>query len=555
MFTLVARSAGQRTVDDAVRSSAKPFPHQRELTIGPVHDHLEREADARAARVMRMPEGVPPSRLVSPAGMDSASSLQRKCACGGKCSECQEDPDKPEELRMKTTRPGAVTGMPVPPSVHWALRSSGQPFDKSTRTFFERRFGHDFSHIRVHVDESAANSACEINAQAYTVGNHVVFAQGRYAPGTDEGRRLIAHELAHVAQQAGGDVAVQRFTECNAPGLTTECPQRDPGEERKSRLEPMLGFYVTDPEPGYLIRSFDIGESRLKPSLMRDPGRPKMIATITEPGSTWEVIGLSDCEGPPELNRALRQQRADAVRADLASVTGTHIVAANGAPLDDCMTPNQNQTARSWNRSVLIRRVNRQIEFEPEVIEGKRPVPKPKKQSTSDCTDKQKAEIAAAQPIAVDMVRNALYRISQWNGDPGLRALLRQHFHDDSRSTVSKVHDGLVNTLKGLQSDPTFECEEKGSLFYDYFCGGRTLAYARHWVVGLNVHLCELAFGRTDLKLAETLVHEVNHLWNHTKDPSYCFESTYPGLSTDTALNNADSFACFARDAYLIPPL
>lgn len=552
MFALADNSAAQRTVRGSVRSAAKPS--QRKLAIGPIDDHLEREADATAARVMRMRQSVPPSRLISPARTESAFSLQRKCACGGACFDCKEDADKPEELRMKSARSGGLVSRPVPPSVHWALRSSGQPFDTSTRTFFEARFGHDFTHVRVHDDQAAANSAREINAQAYTVGQHVVFAPGRYAPRTDEGRRLIAHELTHVAQQASGDLAVQRFTECSEPGLATECPKRDPDEESRSRLEPMLAFYVTDPEPGYLIRSFDIGESRLKTGFRRDPERPKMITTITEPGSTWEVVGLSDCEGPPELNRALRQQRADAVRAELAPVTGTHVVAAIGAPLDECMTPNQNPTARSWNRSVLIRRVNREVQFEPDVIEGKRPVPKPRPQSTSDCTDKQKAGIAAAQPIAVDMVRNALYRISQRNSDPGLRALLRQHFHDDSESTVSKVHDGLLNILKGLQSDPTFECEAQGSMFYDHFCGPGTLGYARLWVIGLNVHLCELAFSKTDLKLAEIMVHEISHLWDHTKDRSYCWESTYAGLNTDTALDNADSFACFTRDAYLIPP-
>jgi hypothetical protein len=386
------------------------------------------------------------------------------------------------------------------------------------------------------------------------VGNHVVFAQGGYAPGTDEGRRLIAHELTHVAQQATGNLAVQRFVECNAPGLLTGCPQRDPTEERESREAPMLAFYLKAPEPGYLIINFDIGKSLLKPSLERDPERRKMIATITEPGSQWEVVGLSDCEGPPELNRALRQQRADAVRVNLAPVAGTHIVAARGAPLDECMTQNQNQVARRWNRSVLIRRLVGQIDFEPDVIEGKRPVPKPEEQSTSDCTNKQKPKIAAAQPIAVDMVREALYRISQWRDDPGLRALLREHFHDDRQSTASKVHDGLLNTLKGLEANLTYECEAKGTLFYDYFCGGTTNAYARHWVWGLHVHLCERAFDYIDLELARILVHEVSHLWDHTDDRSYCWEHSYPNLSTDAALDNADSFACFARDAYLIPP-
>jgi len=65
----------------------------------------------------------------------------------------------------------------------------------------EPRFGHDFSHVRVHADEQAAESARAVNALAYTVGRDIVFGRGRYAPGSTEGRRLLAHEMAHVVQQ------------------------------------------------------------------------------------------------------------------------------------------------------------------------------------------------------------------------------------------------------------------------------------------------------------------------------------------------------------------
>jgi hypothetical protein len=68
----------------------------------------------------------------------------------------------------------------------------------------EQRFGHDFSRVRVHWGAAAEQSAQDVNANAYTVGHNIVFGTGRFAPGTHEGRRLIAHELAHVVQQAGG---------------------------------------------------------------------------------------------------------------------------------------------------------------------------------------------------------------------------------------------------------------------------------------------------------------------------------------------------------------
>jgi len=88
-----------------------------------------------------------------------------------------------------------------PPVVNDALRAPGQPLDAATRAFMEPRFGHDFSQVRIHTDAKAAESARAVNALAYTVGRDVVFGAGRYAPGTSEGDKLIAHELTHVAQQ------------------------------------------------------------------------------------------------------------------------------------------------------------------------------------------------------------------------------------------------------------------------------------------------------------------------------------------------------------------
>jgi hypothetical protein len=62
-------------------------------------------------------------------------------------------------------------------------------------------FSHDFSKVQVHADSRAADSAKAIDAQAYTVGRHIIFGAGRFAPETASGRRLIAHELAHTIQQ------------------------------------------------------------------------------------------------------------------------------------------------------------------------------------------------------------------------------------------------------------------------------------------------------------------------------------------------------------------
>jgi hypothetical protein len=182
--------------------------------------------------------------------------LQRKCACGtqttaGKgCEECQGkkrlSPPLQAKLRINepgdvyeqeadrvadhvlaaSTHPavrvaalrilpyaGHVTGHSdtAPVSVDHVLAGSGRPLDPALRQDMERRFGHDFSQVRVHSGLAAEQSAHDMNAHAYTVGHDMVFAAGRFVPGTHDGRRLIAHELAHVVQQQGhGASSVQR---------------------------------------------------------------------------------------------------------------------------------------------------------------------------------------------------------------------------------------------------------------------------------------------------------------------------------------------------------
>src|SRR4030095_14352351 len=96
-----------------------------------------------------------------------AGVLQRKCACGGspgisgECESCRRN-----QLR-RTEAPQVVQDV---------LNSPGHLLDSQTQDFFASRFGHDFSHIRVHSDSLASASAASVGARAYTVGNHIAFA-------------------------------------------------------------------------------------------------------------------------------------------------------------------------------------------------------------------------------------------------------------------------------------------------------------------------------------------------------------------------------------------
>jgi hypothetical protein len=99
--------------------------------------------------------------------------------------------------------------VPAPPDRAVVL-GEGQPLDQDARARFEDEFAMDFSGVRIHADGSAAKAAGQLASAAFTVGNHIVFGEGRYMPGTARGSWLLAHELTHVAQQAPGTTGVVR---------------------------------------------------------------------------------------------------------------------------------------------------------------------------------------------------------------------------------------------------------------------------------------------------------------------------------------------------------
>ena len=170
---------------------------QAKLAISEPGDTYEQEADRVAGQVMRMPAAASPSLSFRSPG---SASLQQKCACGGEsegeCAECRIN-----RLALQREATGEDARSDAPSIVEDVLASPGQPLASSVRRTLEPSFGQDFSQVRVHDDSKAAQSASALNALAYTVGSHIVFGDGQYAPGTNEGNRLLAHELTHVVQQ------------------------------------------------------------------------------------------------------------------------------------------------------------------------------------------------------------------------------------------------------------------------------------------------------------------------------------------------------------------
>jgi hypothetical protein len=219
------RTIGNQAVQMLVRSNnnvrgfdfAKIGILQPKLKISQHADTYEQEADRVAEQVMRM---TLPSESVMPQDTTiDRERIDRKCAA---CEMKEEEEDKKQvsvKLNRKSTSGSSLeTNDHVTAKINDIRFSSGNSLDTDTKEFMESRFVYDFSNVRIHTDERATQSANSVNALAYTVGNHIAFAEGQYQPDTSEGRRLLAHELVHTIQQADSHqgVLIQRMQSCPA---------------------------------------------------------------------------------------------------------------------------------------------------------------------------------------------------------------------------------------------------------------------------------------------------------------------------------------------------
>jgi hypothetical protein len=182
------------TIDSALK---RDFPTQSEM--------FERNADISSIVIsptvftfdisdipgtLRMP-------FFSIFGADKSNPYSRKKKVQRKCKECEEE----DTLQRKNLNTDEVKANNEFESYVDNLNSGGVALSSEARSFFEPRFGYDFSKVKIHNDPVAAKSAQSINALAYTSGNNIVFNQNQYSPETDTGKKLLAHELTHVVQQ------------------------------------------------------------------------------------------------------------------------------------------------------------------------------------------------------------------------------------------------------------------------------------------------------------------------------------------------------------------
>ncbi len=226
---------------------------QAKMTLGQPGDKYENEADDVARKVMSMQEphvqrqgeveeedeelqAKPLAGQITPLVRrqevpegDEEERLPARLD-GQVLREVEEEDEEPVQAKAGTNQTAALDGGTE--GRIQGLRGRGQPLDDKTRAFMEPRFEYSFANVRVHAGGEAAGLARGLSARAFTVGTDVVLGAGQYAPGSGEGRRLLAHELTHVVQQELGRKATATKSTCATkpppgPAMSTEfCVQR-----------------------------------------------------------------------------------------------------------------------------------------------------------------------------------------------------------------------------------------------------------------------------------------------------------------------------------------
>jgi Domain of unknown function (DUF4157) len=178
---------------------------QAKLKTSQPGDEYEREADNIADLIVNTGRSNSNSRYnkISDKTKEFSSTIQK---IQNKKEDVNDDKAENRELEI-STRPlrdndnghTELSGNSLI-LINSILFESGQPLDSSTKEFMEAKSGFDFSNIRIHNNDNTHESAQKINAEAYTIGNHIMFAKDQYLPQSSKGIELLAHELAHTIQ-------------------------------------------------------------------------------------------------------------------------------------------------------------------------------------------------------------------------------------------------------------------------------------------------------------------------------------------------------------------
>ncbi len=390
---------------------------------------------------------------------------------------------------------------------------------------------------------------------------------------TAVGARPFGHP-AHAARLGPSAVlGLQRLAGNRAvtPLVQRACAPYEKAERAKSgssagvlgRDVSLAGAHDIDSTGGdsVVVADFPIGSATLRSSTAAEL-KASWVGILERQTTAYEFVGYSDCLGDEGRNSSLRQRRAQAVAA-LFPKTAARGGAVKGAPVTEHAVDNETPEDRALNRSVIIQ-VPSVIDIgEIEVTEAEEPgVTIPRREpDTKGCSRPEREMLSVAWPAAKMMLDKGLEMAQPGKGSVN-NYLLERYFGPDYASHLPDIRAGYRTIAsKWFAWDPKFEClaQDAGSCPNDN-PHWVTLAYVtkkRHVFSAStpygDVRVCRAGFdnsiGNLQL-LSATVLHELSHRLDNTSDHAYCSDPPQCDISTKKAIDNADSYAQYARTVF-----
>ncbi|WP_444997851.1 eCIS core domain-containing protein [Aliikangiella sp. IMCC44359] len=426
---------------------------QRKLTIGSSNDPLEVEADRVASQVVSMSTNAKP--LMS---------------------------STPIKIQKKSIQSG--TESIAPQSVERAVASTGIPMGSQITKEMQHYFNYDFSKVRLHVGSSAERSARDVNANAYTLGNHIVFGTGQYAPETHRGKKLLAHELTHVVQQG------------EASNISHNSQIQREVTNQISTIEDRLTYNILD----WAITDSNAHDVIIILKRLNDTDLADTIAYMEQRGWVDRLFeNVSEVDQTAEVSTLERIHRlrvhTRTTRSGSNEVTSTVVGPCNQEQMQTILS--KIQTAKNWARR------------------------------------------------AKNRVNNFISRPA--NNVPVQSLLDRYFFHQSSAGnlTVAQQQTHARQISRNLetveqQNNPFSQyCASQ----FDLTCRAMAAAYVSSST--RRITYCNSFFSSSSNWQSFALFHELMHAYSGVDDRGYGNERIFAYLSPANAINNADSYALF----------
>ncbi len=388
------------------------------------------------------------------------------------------------------------------------------------RKYFEPRFNHNFTNVRIHTDAKASSLADSVSALAFTVGNDIVFGTGQYQPYTASGKYLLAHELTHVMQQDSSNSNILQRTTPESFRVTGLYENRDNYPDDVFFDFDKPGLYNSSPEND--LDPIEAEKARRFSRRMASSG----VQDIN-------LYGYASEEGNRTYNHLLAEKRIEAV-ANLIIDEGYDGIIYH-VPL---LHKSSGQIDyRFW----------RSVEMKPDSQASNRTG------STGShiqpCDQTRQDIVRQVRDRVVPMLNDAVHRLDTYRGNPSMQtdpqnnvriALDNNFANDHSAATALEVRNRLQAMSDFLTQPNLLTTILKCADDEDPTCraGGWAAANPENLIV------CPVFF--TGSGKEEVIVHESAHGSRYeVHDRAYERERVFVFLTRDQAIDNAQSLTRF----------